>query len=371
MKTARWVCAALLAAACSGPSGPEPAALVYLEKPQPVRVLWAQNVGSSENFTFTPALVGDALYAAARDGTVTRLDAGKGDTRWREDLRLKLSGGVGADERTVAVVSEEGEVVALDPAKGNVRWRARVSSEVLAPPAVGGGLVLVRTIDNRVFALEAEDGKRRWVYQRAPSSLLVRAPANLAIAGDLVYAGFSGGKLVALALQNGAARWEANVTVPKGTTELERVSDVLGAPAVEGREVCAAAYRARIACFDAATGRQLWARDLPVLSGVGLDARYAYVADERGAVHAFDRSNGQSVWKQDKLAHRQLSAPLASGAAVAVGDFEGYIHFLARDTGVFIARQDTDGAAVRAAPQRFGKGLLVQTERGGVFAVEP
>jgi outer membrane protein assembly factor BamB len=370
MKTARWVCAALLVAACSGPSGPEPAALVYLEKPQPVRVLWSQNVGSAENFTFSPALVGDALYAAARDGTVTRLDAVKGDTRWREDLRLKLSGGVGADERTVAVVSEEGEVVALDPAKGEVRWRARVSSEVLAAPAVAGGLVLVRSIDNRVFAFGAEDGKRRWVHQRAPSSLLVRAPAGMAIAGDLVYAGFTGGKLVALALQSGAVRWEANVHVPKGTTELERVSDVLGTPVVEGREVCAAAYRARIACFDAASGRQLWARELTALSGVGLDARYAYVADERGAVHAFDRSNGQSVWKQDKLAHRQLSAPLSSGAAVAVGDFEGYIHFLARETGTFVARESTDGAAVRAAPQRLGKGLLVQTGNGGVFALE-
>jgi outer membrane protein assembly factor BamB len=363
--------AALTLAACSGPSGPEPAPLVYLEKPQPVRVLWSQGVGSSDSFTFSPALVGDAVYAAARDGTVTRLDAANGATRWRQELRLKLSGGVGADERTVAVVSEEGEVAALDPAKGEVRWRARVSSEVLAPPAVGGGLVLVRSIDNRVFAFGADDGKRRWVYQRAPSSLLVRAPAGMAIAGELVYAGFTGGKLVALALQNGAARWEANVHVPKGTTELERVSDVLGMPAVDGREVCAAAYRARIACFDAASGRQLWARELTVLTAVGLDARFAYVADERGAVHAFDRSNGQSVWKQDKLAHRKLSAALSSGEAVAVGDFEGYIHFLARDTGVFVARQDTDGGAVRATPQRLGKGLLVQTENGGVFALEP
>ena len=363
--------AAFLATACSGPSGPEPAQLPTLEKPKTVRVLWSQNIGSSKNFTFSPALVGDAVYAAARNGTVTRLDAGKGEVRWSRELELKLSGGVGADERTVAVVSEEGEVVALDPVKGEVRWRARVSSEVLAPPAVGGGLVLVRSIDNRVFGLGADDGKRRWVYQRAPSSLLVRAPASMAIAGDLAYAGFSGGKLVALALQNGAARWEANVHVPKGTTELERVSDVIGGPIVDGREVCAAAYRARIACFDAASGRQLWAREIPVLSGVGLDARYAYVADERGAVHAFDRSNGQSVWKQDKLAHRQLSAPLASGAAVAVGDFEGYIHFLARDTGAFIARQDTDGAAVRAAPQRLSKGLLVQTQDGGLFALEP
>jgi outer membrane protein assembly factor BamB len=356
-------------AACSGTPGPKPADPPRIDKPQQVRVLWSTNVGAAQRFTFVPALAGESVYAAARDGTVTRLDAAKGEVRWRVSLELRLSGGVGADASTVAVASEEGEVVALDAQTGKVRWRARVSSEVLAPPAVGAGLVLVRSIDNRVFAFGADDGKRRWVYQRVPTSLVVRAPAGITIAGELAFAGFPGGKLAALALANGGVRWEATVAAPKGSTELERVTDVIGEPATQGREVCAAAYRGRVACFDAVTGRQLWARELASLSGVTLDARYAFVADERGAVHALDRSNGQSVWKQDRLAHRQLSAPLAGGEAVAVGDFEGYVHFLARDSGAFIARHETNGGAVRAAPVPLRSGLLVQTEEGGLFAL--
>jgi len=366
------VCAVLASAlaACSGPSGPQPAEVPRLDNAKRVRTLWSTSVGSAQRFTFQPALAGDSVYASARDGTVTRLDQKTGERRWRVGLDLQLSGGVGADEATVAVASEEGEVVALEARDGKVRWRARVSSEVLAPPAVGGALVLVRSIDNRVFAFGADDGKRRWVYQRAPSSLLVRAPAGITIAGGLAFAGFPGGKLVALTLDTGALRWEATVAAPKGATELERVADVMGAPAVQGREVCAAAYRSRVACYDTASGRQLWGRELASLSGVSLDARYAFVADELGAVHALDRSNGQSVWKQDKLAHRQLSTPLAGGEAVAVGDFEGYVHFLARETGVFVARRDTGGGAVRAAPLALGAGLVVQTESGDVFALE-
>jgi outer membrane protein assembly factor BamB len=367
----RRVAAALafLLVACGGPTGPQPAELEPLKKPQEVRRLWSHNVGIAEGFTFFPAPSGDAVFAAARDGSVTRLGAAKGDEQWRVSLDLKLSGGVGADDGLVAVASEEGEVVALEAKTGKERWRARVSSEVLAPPAVGAGLVLVRSIDNRVFAFGAADGKRRWVYQRAPSSLVVRAPAGMTIAEGLAFAGFPGGKLAAISLENGAQRWEVAVATPKGATELERVSDVIGYPALQGREVCAAAYRSRVACFDAASGRQLWARDIPALSGVSLDARFAFVADDRGALHAFDRTNGQSVWKQDKLAHRQLSAPLAGEAAVAVGDFEGYVHFLSRETGAFVARYETDGTAVRAAPQRFGTGLLVQTDEGGLFAL--
>ena len=264
-------------------------------------------------------------------------------------------------------------MVALEAASGKARWRARVSSEVLTPPAVGAGLVLVRTIDNRVFAFDAADGKRRWVYQRAPTTLVVRMPAGVTIAGELAFVGFPGGRLVALTLANGAVRWEGTVAAPKGTTELERVADVMGNPAVQGREVCAAAYRGRVACFDAVSGRQLWARDVGALSAVTLDARYAYVADERGAVHALDRTNGQSVWKQDRLAHRGLSAPLPGGAAVAVGDFEGYVHFLARESGAIVARRETGGGAIRAAPLFLpaapASGLLVQTEGGGLFAL--
>ena len=362
------IAALALLAACSGPSGPPPAELQPLENPRAVKLLWSANVGEGERFTFIPALVADAVYTAARDGTVTRLDAVKGTPAWRAELELQLSGGAGADTRTVAVASEEGVVVALDAENGKERWRARVSSEVLAPPAVAGGMVLVRSLDNRVFAFGADDGKRRWVYQRAPTSLLVRAPTGMAIVGGLAIGGFPGGKLVALAMSNGAVRWEATVAAPKGTTELERVSDVIGEPALQGREVCAAAYRGRVACFDALTGRALWARELSPLSAVTLDARYAFVADEKGAVHALDRTNGQSVWKQDKLAYRNLSAPLADGEAVAVGDFEGYVHFLARDSGAFLARRETDGGAVRATPLALREGLLVQTAGGGVYA---
>src|SRR4029453_16195092 len=224
-------------------------------------------------------------------------------------------------ERTAVVATEEGEVFGLEAADGKQRWRARGSSEGLAPPPLGNGLVLVRSVDNRIFAFGEDDGKRRWVYQRAPASLIVRTPSGIVIVGETAYAGFSGGKLAAIALANGGVRWESAVALPKGATELERVTDVVGEPVVQGREVCAAAYQGRVACFDLASGRPVWARELSSLTGVKLDARYAFVSDDRGTVHALDRTNGQSVWKQDKLGFRQLSQAVGSGNGVAGGVF--------------------------------------------------
>lgn len=351
-------------------TGPKPAELPALANPTPVRVLWSANTGRADRYIFGPAVVGDAVYAAGHDGTVVRLDAGSGASRWRVNVERRLSSGVAADARTVLVASEEGEVIALDAASGVVRWRARVSSEVLTRPALGDGLALVRSADNRLFAFGDDDGRRRWVYQRAAASLIMRAPSGLVVDGDVVLAGVPGGKLVAIALSNGALRWEGTVSLPKGATELERVTDVVGDPEVQGREVCAAAYQGRVACFDEANGRQTWARELSSLTGVGLDARFAFVSDDRGAVNALDRSSGRTTWKQDKLFLRQLSAPLAAGNVIVVGDFEGQVHFLARDSGAFVARYATSGGAVRAAPVALpGGGVLVQTQNGGLFAL--
>ncbi|MGQ0655492.1 MAG: outer membrane protein assembly factor BamB family protein, partial [Betaproteobacteria bacterium] len=149
------------------------------------------------------------------------------------------------------------------------------------------------------------------------------------------------------------------------------VVDVVGDPALQGREVCAASYQGRVACYDANTGQQIWAREISTLTGVSLDARYAYVSDEKGSVPAFDRSNGRTVWKQDRLSLRQLSLPLPVENAVAVGDFEGYIHFLARDSGAFVARYDARGGGVVAPPLALPRGMLVQTKSGGLHALAP
>ena len=340
-----------------------------LQQAQEPRVLWTAGVGSAGNFVFSPALVGDSVVAAARDGTVLRVGVADGKPLWRTELGVPLSAGAGADLRTVAVATDEGEVIALDAETGQTRWRSRVSSEVLAAPRIAGGLVLVRSADSRVFAFDAEDGKRRWVYQRASSSLMVRTPAGLSTLQGSVYAGFSGGKLVALALASGALRWEATVALPKGATELERVTDIVGDPAVVGREVCAAAFQGRVACFDTQSGNQLWARDMSTVTGASVDARYAYVSDDRGAVHALDRSSGRSLWKQDRLAHRQLSLPLPLGTEIVVGDLQGYVHVLTRDSGAFAARVATDGSPVRAAPLRLPEGFLVQTQGGSLYAL--
>lgn len=344
----------------------KPAELEPISPSAALAVLWQSGVGSAGGYVLTPAVAGSSVYAAAQDGTVARYDSGS--QVWRINAGQTISGGVGADGSMVVVATAKGEVLAFDNT-GKALWKARVTSEVLAAPQIAEGLVLVRSGDNRIFGLDAADGKRKWVYQRSTPALSLRSNVGVTVAGKVALAGFPGGKLVAIALNNGAAMWEATVALPKGATELERVSDVTSAPVVAGREVCAAAYQGRVACFELASGNHLWSRDMSSAAGIDVDARNIYVTDDKGAVHALDRANGATVWKQDKLFMRQVSRPIALGSHVAVGDYQGVVHLLRRENGAFAARHSTDSSGIAAEPQRVERGFLMQTRNGGLYAL--
>jgi outer membrane protein assembly factor BamB len=353
-----------------GSSAPKvkPTELASIQPTAEFKTLWQASVGSAGEYAFSPAVVGESVYAAARDGTLSRFDGGR--QVWRVNAGQVISGGVGADGSVVAVGTPKGEVLAFDAATGREVWKARVSSEVLAAPAVADGLVVVRSGDSRIFAFDAADGKRRWVYQRSTPALSLRSSVGVMLAGKFTLAGFPAGKLVAIANNNGAAVWEVTVALPKGATELERVADVTSSPAVSGTTICAAAFQGRVACFESSTGNTLWSRDMSSNVGLDIDDRYVYVTDDKGAVHCMAKNSGASVWKQDKLGLRSVSRPLAIGSHVAVADYQGIVHLLRREDGAFAARASTDGSAVRADPQRFGSGLLVQTANGSLNAIE-
>jgi outer membrane protein assembly factor BamB len=344
-----------------------PAALSEFKPALSVRTVWKSTVGKAGEYTFSPAITANGVFAAGADGTLVRTELSTGREVWRTNVGAALTAGVGSDGETVAVAGVDGVLFAFD-GEGKQRWKAQLSSEILSSPAVGQGLVITRSIDNRIVAFDAATGTRKWIVQRTVPPLTLCTAPGIMIAGPLAYIALPGGRLIAVALVNGAVRWEAAVGDPRGATELERIADISGMPAVSGRDVCAVAYQGRVGCLDAPSGAGRWAKDFSSDVGISMDDRYVYAVNERGIVHAFTRDTGASVWRNDKLANRGLSAPIVFGKGVAVGDAQGYLHFLSRDDGSFIARTETDGSRIAAAPVAVGGGVVVQTRSGSLFA---
>ncbi|MEN9901951.1 MAG: outer membrane protein assembly factor BamB [Pseudomonadota bacterium] len=351
-----------------GSSKSKPTPLTPIVERVGVKQDWQTSVGKAGNFTFLPATGGPVVLAASQDGTVTRLDDGK--EVWRTSAGQKLSSGTASDGRLVAVGTYKGEVLTFDFETGKPGWTTNVKGELVAPPAITEGLVIVRTSDNRVIALDALDGKQRWNYQRSNPPLAVRSVAPPLPFGPFVLVGMPGGKIFALSLQNGAPAWEGTVSVPRGATELDRVSDVVTVPAVQGPQMCAVAFQGRAACFDMQGGSQMWSREVTSVAGITMDDRRVFIPDEQGVVHAFDRGTGASVWRQDKLKYRNLSAPVALPMGLVVGDAEGFLHVLDRDTGEFISRMNVGGGGVMSILPALGPNtVLLQTRGGSLMAV--
>ena len=358
----------LLAAACGGSPTVKPAELVKFKPTARAKVVWHSSVGEADVYIFTPAVYEGAVYAAGADGRLSRFDAASGKRVWRVKTKEELSGGVGADAGVVVVGSRKGAVLAYD-VNGKPLWKSQVSSEVLMAPRASQGLVVVRSGDGKIFALDAKDGKQRWEYRFTLPPLLLRSDAGVTIVKGTVLAGLSAGRVVALNLTDGSVLWESTLAQPKGANELERITDIGASAVISGDQACAVAYQGRVGCYEVARGTLLWSRDASAYVGLEPDPITLYMSDTRSSVLALDRNTGATIWKQDKLFARELSAPVEVGLYVALGDFEGYLHFLDRDTGSFAVRLSTDGSGIRARPIRIGQNVLVQTLDGGVYLV--
>jgi len=315
---------------------------------------------------FQPAAASGKAWVAAPSGAVALLDPRTGGADWRVDVGRPLVGGIGTNGQIGVVAARDGALIALG-ADGKQRWAAAVGAEVVTVPAVGYGLVVVRGSDNRVTAFDASSGGRRWSFQRQAPSLVLRQTGAITMDASQVYVGLPGGRMLAVATESGAQRWEAAVSIPRGSNEIERIADVAGVPVLSGNDLCAAAFQGRVACLDIGTGRTLWSRDLVSAAGVAVDERALAVCDEKGHVHLFSRG-GSSLWRQEKLAGRGLSAPLLAPAHVLVGDSQGVVHLLRRDDGALLARIDL-GRPLSGAAIRFDSIALVQTMGGALHAL--
>jgi outer membrane protein assembly factor BamB len=330
-----------------------------------LQIDWQRSLPGSASLV--PSLTEQTVMAAGRDGTVVAWDLASGAERWRVKAPTELVAGVGAGS-DVAVVGGRNGVLYAYATGGRTAWSARVGAELVSQPLVREGMVFVRGSDNRVTAFELASGQRRWSFVRQGPALVLRQMTALAADRESVYVGLPGGRLVALALTSGALRWEAAVASPRGSNEIERIADIVGAPVLAGGEVCASAYQGRVGCFEASSGRVSWARELNASGGTDVDARLLVACDDKGHVHAFARS-GASLWRQEQLAGRVLCGPALSPAHVVVGDAQGLLHVLSRDDGVVQARLSLDGSAITAAPRVRGKRIVVQTQAGTLAAL--
>jgi outer membrane protein assembly factor BamB len=337
-------------------------------------VLWDKGAGDGAGETNNALGAwwqNDKVFAVDHEGEVHVFDASNGRRLWETELDQKVITGAGGGMNMVLVGTQKGDLIALNEEDGEELWRSRLTSEVLARPTAADGVVVVRTADGRVSGLASGSGEVQWSYQRSVPLLSLRGAGAPVIADDKVVAGYDNGKLVALSIIDGSVIWEKSVAVPRGRTELDRLVDIDADPVVINDTVYVVTYQGKAAGIDLNSGQTLWSRDMS--SQAGLDAVYGdavYMTDDEGNVWAVQDGSGDALWRQTRLVRRQVTGPAVAGDYVVVGDLEGYLHWIARDDGRFVSRQQITDAAIRSQPLVIDGVVYVTAVDGTVAAVQ-
>ncbi len=361
--------AALIAvlAACSGTPKPKPADLPPNVAVLGVRQAW--NVRIPEvSFPLTTDVSGDMVTVAGADGTVVMIDARSGQEVWRASAGAPLVAGAGSDGSTVAVVTADNELVAMQ--SGKILWKQRLTAQSYTAPLVAGRRVFVQTADRTTSAWDGQSGRRLWSQQRAAENLVLKKPGVLIAVGDTLVAGI-GGRLAGINPANGVSRWESPIAAPRGTNDVERLVDLTGSVSRQGDTVCARAYYASVGCVDAARGVLLWSKPASAAEGVSGDERFVYGTEDNGNVVAWRRADGERAWQSERLKYRTLTAPLAVGRSLIIGDSTGLVHLISREDGAPLNRLTPDGSAIAATPALSGNTVVIVTRKGGVFGYRP
>ena len=367
---------AVLIAGCSLFGGDDddvlpPKELIKFEATLPIKKVWSTKLGKGSEFlrvSLSPAGDGKRIYAASRNGVVSALNPENGRKIWRVELDLPLSAGPGVGEDYVVVAGGDGELVCLAANDGREIWRVNMDAESLARPLIKNGSIVIQTIDGKLQVYSVFDGSQQWSIMQETPRLTLRGTSSPVIVGTTVVAGFDNGRLVGTNLSTGVTQWEAMLSPPSGRSDLDRLADVDGTLAVVGQDIYAAGYHGRLAAVASESGQILWARDISTHVGVGVDFANVYSLDETGELIALLRRNGSEVWRQDALLRREPTSPVAFDNAVAIGDFEGYVHLFSNVDGRPVARIRVGKGLLSAAPVVIGNRLYVQSESGTLAA---
>ncbi len=306
------------------------------------------------------------IFAISPNGEV---EAYRGKQRlWQKKVSKQgLSSGVEAAEGLVIVGSSKGQLYALDQASGEEKWTAQLSGAILAPSLIHAGRVISIANDGTVYAHEAATGKQAWTYNLPNVQFSLRGQAApVALDARNVLIASSNAYIYALDAISGAPRMQRRVAVSEGRSDIQRLIDIDGDPAVAGQFVVTTSYQGQVTVLDLVSQQVVWSEDASSIQRPEVKGNGVFVAQTDGKITAYEITTGNKLWENDQLLNRQLSNPVMLDGDLVVGDLDGVLHLLNPATGEITGRAKTSGE-VRTL--RVIDGQLYAATRKGAMSV--
>ncbi len=332
------------------------------------QVVWKARTGkgvSDEYSRLAPMHAGDKLITVDGAGNLIAWSKGAGSKLWSQATGLKVQTGANGGASTVLVGGTGGVVHAYSVEEGVLLWTKDLGSVVTAISAADDEQVIVRTKNGYIHALELAGGENRWSINREVPSLSLHSQSEPLFYSDKVLVGLDNGRLLALSANDGKVLWERAVASGRGRNILDRMVDIDGQFVVENDIVYVSTFQGSLAAIGVDSGEVIWTQDASSVVGLSIDEDRIYYTDSDDVVQALDKFLGESIWKNDQLLRRDVTVPVTHGDFVVAADYEGYLHWFAKDDGRLIAREKT-GAAVITEPYVVDDLLYVLDVKGSL-----
>ena len=335
----------------------KPSSLLSFEETVVVEKVWdfdnknRLNAGISP--VTVPSVMGENVIIPSRNGVVTVLKLATGQIEERIELGLQLLSQIGVemdeDSFNFAFVSADGRLIFFN-SNNKVLWSTQLNGIVRMAPKIGELGVIVRQEDNKVLAYDKVRGKLLWSISKRTMPLILHAQSDMRFVGDEnkglatiqkdLAVNLAGGELILLNSKTGSVLWEKRLAYPKGQNEVERIVDLLGAPVLDGQEICTSVYQTKLVCVDKGTGDIEWENPEKILSPGFFKSPLVAAVGLKDEVKLFNREENVEVWRNEELRFRDLSKPIIWDDSVWIIDSFGVLHGLSILDGNTISRYD-------------------------------
>lgn len=357
-----WLALVIFLTACSDVDNSiPPAELTEYKQEINLKTNWGHSLGGGIDpyHKIDATVLGDHLYTVSAEGLISKINVLTGAIEWQKNTQTKTYAGLAVSDTKIVLVSSEGLVNTYknDPELPIV-WQKRVKSELNVQPIIEDNRLFVRLSNGNLNAYDIETGKKYWTVSRRVPELSLTGSSKPSVFNDLVYSGFDDGHLVAYEKNNGDMVWDKSVSVPSGRSELDRMVDLDGQFIIKNNIIYISGFQGRLSAIQTQDGTELWSRPMSSVKKLSLDDQAIYVSDQQSHLWAIDRRTGAALWKQESLHHRDLTSMSLINDLAVVADFEGYAHWLNKQTGQLMARQSIASNKITSPPIVYNNQIL-------------
>lgn len=125
-------------------------------------------------------------------------------------------------------------------------------------------------------------------------------------------------------------------------------------------------FNGQLIAIDLRSGQPIWKRNYSSATDMTTDGSRLYLVTDKDHLVAVDTRSGTELWSNTQLEHRLLTAPKMIDDYLVVGDAEGYLHWIDRNSGEFIAQQLVNDSGFAVGPLALNDGYVIVTRNGQI-----